>query len=123
MRRVWVAAALAFLVGACSDAGAGDAEATNPTVEIPDDATFCSVFTGQYREALGNAVPVSDPAFVERTSEIVAWAQVLATLAPDEIADEAQDNLGYHRAQAAITSAADFIPGSNALHEWANGNC
>jgi hypothetical protein len=123
MSRMWVAAALVLLVAACSDSGTGDVEATDVTVAVPADATFCSVFTGEYREALSNAVPVTDPAFAERTAEIVAWAEVLAALAPDEITDEARDNLGYHRAQAATASAAEFIPGSNAMHEWANGNC
>jgi hypothetical protein len=123
MGRMWIAAALVLLVAACSDSGTADVEAMDVTVAVPGDATFCSVFTGEYREALSSAVPVTDPAFAERTAEIVAWAEVLAALAPDEITDEARDNLGYHRAQAAIASAAEYIPGSNAMHEWANANC
>jgi hypothetical protein len=92
-------------------------------IDVADDATFCSVFDGEYRSALNAAVPITDAAFAERTGEIVAWAEVLVDLAPAEIASEATDNLEYHRAQAAVESAADHIPGSNAMHQWGNENC
>jgi hypothetical protein len=108
-------AVLALFFAACGD--------DDISVAIPEGATFCSIFDGEYREALENAVPVGDDAFGEATSEIVAWAEVLADLAPAEIADEAQDNLRYHEAQAAVESAAEFIPGSNAMHAWANERC
>jgi hypothetical protein len=123
MRRGWTAVALALLVAAC---GGGDPTGTDPvddTVMLPETADFCSVFNGEYDEALRRAVPVGDPAFEERASAIVAWAEALATLAPEEIVDEARDNLSYHEALAAIESAAEFIPGSNAMHAWAVDNC
>jgi len=123
MGRIWVAAVLALLVVACGGDEIADVGAAEITVAVPDGADFCSVFTGEYDAALGNAVPVTDEAFAERTAVIVVWAEVLVTFAPDEIAEEAQANLDYHRAQAAIESAAEFIPGSNAMHEWARSNC
>jgi hypothetical protein len=123
MGRIWAATALVLLVAACGGDETAGVDAVDVTVAVPDGADFCSIFSGEYDEALGNAVPVTDEAFTERTAVIVVWAEALATLAPDEIADEAQDNLDYHRAQAAIESAAEFIPGSNAMHEWARSNC
>ena len=117
MRYPVVMLALALLVG-CSDS-----DGSGGGIDVPDDATFCSVFSGEYRQALDDAVPVTDDAFSERIGAIVAWAEVLVRLAPEELAGEAADNLKYHQAQAAVRSAADFIPGSNAMHAWANVNC
>lgn len=106
---------LAVALGGCGDDGA--------EIEVPEDATFCSVFSGEYRTAVNDAVPITDDRFGERTAAIVAWAEVLVDLAPPELASEAADNLSYHQAQAAVESAAEFIPGSNAMHAWANSNC
>jgi hypothetical protein len=92
-------------------------------VEVPDDATFCSVFEGEYGAALAAAVPITDDGFAESVGQIVAWAQVLVDLAPGEIREHAQANLEYHKAQAAIRSASEFIPGSSAMHEWGNSQC
>ncbi len=92
-------------------------------VEIPDGATFCSVFDGEYTSALDDAVPITDDGFGESTARIVAWAEVLLTLAPDEIITQAEDNLRLHEAHAAVKSASDFIPGSNEMHAWAWDNC
>ena len=109
-----VLVALAF--SAC-----GDAESVS--VEVPDDATFCSVFFGEYEAALDDAVPITDDGFGGATARIVAWAEVLVSLAPAEIGAQADDNLRYHRAQAELRSAAEFIPGSNEMHAWADANC
>ena len=117
MHRLIGIAALALVAGACS--GAGDAV----VVSVPADATFCSVFDGEYRTALQAAVPITDPSFDERAGEIVAWAEVLADLAPEDVAEFATDNVAYHRAQAEKRTAAPFIAGSNALHEFANASC
>lgn len=114
---------LLMVVGLALAGCAGDDRQTVGSVEVPQGATFCSIFNGQYREALGNAVPITDEAFEETIGEIVAWADVLVPLAPEEIAEEASDNLRYHQAQAAVSSAAAFIPGSNAMHAWANEHC
>ncbi len=102
----------------CGDDGAG-----TTSVEVPDDATFCSVFLDQYQEALDDAVPITDDAFGETTALIAAWAEVLLSLAPAEIVGQAGDNLEYHEAQAAVRSASDFISGSNEMHAWAYTNC
>lgn len=117
MHRLIGIAVLALVAGACS--GAGDAV----VVSVPADATFCSVFDGEYRTALQAAVPITDPSFDERAGEIVAWAEVLADLAPEDVAEFATDNVAYHRAQAEKRTAAPFIAGSNALHEFANASC
>lgn len=93
------------------------------SVAVPDGATFCSVFLGEYRDALADAVPITDDGFAARIGAIVGWAIVLDDLAPAEIADPATDNLNMHRAQQAVQSAADFIPGSNQMHAWANTDC
>ena len=123
MIRTCAAVALALVVASCGGDGATSGDVADPTVEVADGADFCSVFGGEYAEALGNAVPITDEAFEETTALIVAWAEALAALAPEAIAEEAQDNLRYHRAQAAKVSAAEFVAGSNAMHEWARGNC
>jgi hypothetical protein len=108
--------ALMLGVGACADS-------TAVTIEVPEGATFCSVFQGEYAEALGAAVPVTDEGFNEAATLIVAWAEVLADLAPGGVAADAADNVRYHRAQADLRSAAEFIPGSNAMHAWSAANC
>lgn len=104
-------------------AACGDDDTATVSVEVPDGATFCSVFLDQYEAAVDDAVPITDDAFDERIARIVAWADVLRSLAPDEIAAQAEDNLRYHEAQAAVRSASDFIPGSNDMHAWAWDNC
>ncbi len=121
MRRT--AAAVLALVAAAAACGDSGADGEPVSVQAPADATFCSVFTGEYRAALGDAVPVTEDGFEASAQRIVAWAGVLDDLAPEEIAALARANLQYHQAQAAKRSAADFIPDSNAMHEWANGNC
>lgn len=109
-----------LLVGTLLAGGCGD---DGTAIEVAEDATFCSVFAGQYRQALDAAVPITDEGFSTATDELAAWAQVLVDLAPSEIEAEAQDNLQMHLAQAEVESAAEFIPGSNAMHAWANTNC
>jgi hypothetical protein len=115
MRSITALLLTASVLPACGD----DA----PVIAVPSDATFCSVFDGQYRDALAAAVPVTDSGFGESTALLVAWAEVLVDLAPGAIAAEAADNLEYHRAHAAVESASAFITGSNAMHQWANQNC
>ena len=112
-----------IVVGLLVLTSCGDDDSATVAVEVPDGATFCSVFLDQYKAALGNAVPITDDAFDDRIGQIVAWAEVLLDLAPDEMATQAEDNLEYHLAQAAVKSASDFIPGSNEMHAWANTNC
>jgi len=107
---------VAVAISACGGGG-------SVAVDIPDDATFCSVFSGEYKAALSDAVPATDDGFGAASARINAWAEVLVSLAPDEIAVEAADNLSYHQAQADLLSAAAFIPGSNEMHAWANANC
>lgn len=119
MRRRLTASAL---ICAALAASCGDGRSTT-TIEVPEGATFCSLYAGEYREALDAAVPVTDDGFTESSTLIAAWAEALAALAPPEIAGQAQDNYRYHLALAEIRSAADFIPGSNAMHEWARSNC
>ena len=94
-----------------------------PVIAVPSDASFCSVFAGEYQAALAAAVPVTEEGFAESASLLVTWAEVLVDLAPGEITDEAVDNLEYHRAQAAVQSASEFISGSNSMHEWARDQC
>jgi hypothetical protein len=72
---------------------------------------------------VSDAVPATDDGFDAASARITAWAEVLVSLAPEEIGAQAQDNLAYHRAQAELRSAAGFIPGSNEMHAWANANC
>lgn len=112
-----------FVALVATGCGSGADVGSRSEATPPEGATFCSVFHDQYREALADAVPITDDAFSESTAEIVVWAEVLASLAPQEIAAEAADNVRYHRAQAEVSSASDFIPGSNAMHAWANENC
>jgi hypothetical protein len=51
-----LATVLMFSVASCGDDdGGGDAAAT---IDVPSDATFCSIFLGEYRAALDAAVPV-----------------------------------------------------------------
>ena len=114
---------LGVLVLLAALAATACAGAESVAVEIPDDATFCSVFLGEYTAALSDAVPVTDGGFDAASSRVAAWAEILASLAPAEIGDQANDNLRYHRAQAELRSAADFIPGSNEMHAWAAANC
>lgn len=116
---LWLWAAILVVASGC---GGGDSS-PSVAVDIPANATFCSVFTGEYRTALANAVPITDAGFEEQSATISAWARVLRDLAPTEIAELADDNLKYHEAQANVESAADFIPGSNEMHTWANANC
>ncbi len=111
--------ALSVAAAAC---GGGDSSGP-AAVTPPPGATFCSVFTGEYADALADAVPITDDGFEASIGEIVAWAAVLTELAPAEISSQAADNLAMHRAQAAVKSAAEFIPGSNEMHAWANENC
>ena len=111
------------IVGLLVLASCGDDDVETAAVQVPDGATFCSVFDGDYSEALNDAVPITDEGFAESTARIVAWAEVLLALAPGEITAQAEDNLEYHQAQAAVKSAADFIPGSNEMHAWARDNC
>jgi len=107
-----------LVLGAC-----GDDDTSVASADVPEGATFCSVFEGEYRTALAEAVPITDDAFGERIGVIVAWAEALVELAPAELADDAADNLSMHQAQEAVQSAAEFIPGSNEMHAWANTNC
>lgn len=113
-----IVASCSFAVG-CG----GGSESSPPSLDVPEGATFCSVFDGEYATALAASVPVTDPTFQERAQATLAWSEILRDLAPPEIADQAEDNVSYHRAQAALRSAADFIPGSNDMHAWAHANC
>ncbi|NQV06338.1 hypothetical protein HQ535_07290 [bacterium] len=117
MRNWLMVVVVALLLAGCGDGG------TETSIEVRENATFCSVFDGGYSTALSEAVPITDDSFNDRIGHIVAWAGVLVDLAPDEIASEAGDNLKYHEAQAAVESATDFIPGSNAMHAWAHDSC
>ncbi len=110
-----------ILVGAVAISACGGVESV--AVDVPDDATFCSVFLGEYKAALSDAVAASDGGFDAASARINAWAEVLVSLAPFGIGDQATDNLLYHQAQADLRSAAAFIPGSNEMHAWANANC
>jgi len=101
----------------------GDDDQAVVDVQAPEGATFCSVYEGEYQTARDGAVPITESGFAEAGAEIVAWARVLASLAPAEITDLAAANLGYHEAQLAVQSASDFIPGSNDMHAWARANC
>lgn len=106
--------ALGFAAVSCGDDDAGSG------VDIPESATFCSVFTGEWRDAI-NASPVADPTALERAAH---WSEVLAALAPDEIATEARDHARYARglAEGATPSEAQQA-GSRAFIEWAGDNC
>jgi ABC-type glycerol-3-phosphate transport system substrate-binding protein len=115
--RIRAALVVVAVLAACSGTG------SSSDVTAPEGATFCSVFEGEYQTALSNAVPVTDDAFDERADELVVWAEILSELAPDDLAAEADDNVGYHRAQREGRSAADFVAGSNALHAYARANC
>ncbi len=117
-----VLAGTLFLAATACGGDDTDSEAA-VSVEVPDDATFCSVFSGQYRSALDAAVPATDAGFDDSSATITAWAEVLNNLAPTEIGDQAEANVGYHRAQQNKQSASDFVPGSNEMHEWADSNC
>ncbi len=129
MRGFLVVAAVsgALLLGGCGDDesssdASGDSGGSGG-VEIPEGATFCSVFDGEYAEALSNAVPATDDGFQDAADAITEWAMVLQQLAPADVADLAQANVDYHRAQANMESASDFIPQSNEFATWARGNC
>jgi hypothetical protein len=105
---------LGFVVVSC---GGDDARGG---VDIPEGATFCSVFTGEWRDAV-NASPVVDPDAPERAAH---RSEVLAALAPDEIAVEAQHHARYARDLAnGATSSGDTLTGSGAFIEWAGENC
>lgn len=124
MRRiisVLVVAAVSLLMTGCGD---GDSSASESvSVDVPTGSTFCSVFNGEYGNALSNAVPATESGFQESADTITTWARVLQDLAPTEIAALADDNTRYHEAQAQKKSASAFIPGSNEMHNWARGNC
>ena len=109
------------LVAAVAISACGGGESV--AVDVPDDATFCSVFLGEYKAALSDAVAATDAGFDAASARINAWAEVLVSLAPEEIGVQAKDNLLYHQAQADLLSAAAFIPGSNEMHAWANATC
>ena len=111
--------AVALLAGACGD----DSSDATAAVFAPEGATFCSVFLGEYRDAVESSVPGTDDGHEEAVANIAAWAEVLRDLAPAEIGDLAQDNLSMHEAQRDRVSAADFISGSNQMHAWAFSNC
>ena len=115
-----LAGVLMFFAASCGDDSGGDAA---PTIDVPSDATFCSVFLGGYQSALDDAVPATDSGFDESAATITAWAEALRDLAPAEIAAEAEANVGYHQAQQDKQSASDFIPGSNDMHAWAYSSC
>ena len=106
-----------LMIAAC---GSGDDGAD---ITVPEGATFCSVFQGEYRAALDGAVPATDERFGERAATIAAWAEILWGLAPDEVSDDAMANLQYHEAQLDRVSAAEHIAGSNDMHAWAQANC
>jgi len=110
-----------LLVAALAISACGGAESVD--VDVPDDATFCSVFSGEYKAALSDAVPATDAGFGAASARINDWAKVLVSLAPGELRVQAEDNLSYHQAQTELRSAAAFIPGSNEMHAWANANC
>ena len=109
------------LVAAVAISACGGGESV--AVDVPDDATFCSVFLGEYKAALSDALPATDDGFGAASARLNAWAEVLVSLAPEEIGVQAKDNLLYHQAQADLLSAAAFIAGSNEMHAWANANC
>ena len=114
-RQLAAVVVLGLVVAAC---GGDDSEGVS--VDIPEGATFCSVFNGEYRQALVTS-PVADPSAAER---LVSWAEVLAALAPAEIVSEANDNARYSRDIADGVSPDDsVVAGSVAFHEWAGGNC
>lgn len=102
--------------------GCGDDEVV-VEAQAPAGATFCSVYQGEYQSALDGAVPITDSGFAAAGAEIVAWAKILESLAPAEVADLATANLGYHEAQQAVESSSEFIQGSNDMHAWARANC
>ena len=114
-RFVAVVVVLGLMVAAC---GGDDSE--RGAVDIPEGATFCSVFNGEYRQTLQTS-PVADPTAAER---LVGWAEVLAALAPAEIVRQANDNARYARDIAEGVSPEDsVVAGSTAFHEWAGENC
>lgn len=116
LRRVSTAAVVVgtLLLGACG--GGGDDAGS---VSVPEGATFCSVFTGEYRDAL-MASPVADES---APSELLTWAEVLVALAPDEVADAARDNLRFIEAFTSGASPDEFSDGSYEFHEWGGAHC
>lgn len=111
-----VTLAMVAVAGSCS-------EERSTRIEVPANATFCDIYSGEYRRALGEAVPITDDRFTERAEAIAAWAGVLLDLAPAEILEQATSNLRYHEAQLDRVSAAEHIEGSNEMHAWAQANC
>lgn len=109
-----------LVAGACGD---DSGRAPTVTAQVRAGAAFCSVYAIEYKGALNAAVPATHPGFDEAAQAIVAWANVLDDLALPEVVAQAKDNVRYHQAQADKVSAADFIPGSNAMHAWAAENC
>lgn len=89
------------------------------SVSVPEGATFCSVFTGEYRDAL-TASPVADES---AASELAKWAEVLVVLAPAEIAEAARDNLEFIKAFTSGDSPEEFADGSFEFNEWAGSTC
>jgi len=119
-------AAASLAIAGCGgddDAGGDDASPSAITVEVPEGATFCSVFTDGYRPSIDAAVPFGDPEFTAAAGATLAWAHVLQDLAPAELAAQAEANVQYHLAQIEVRSASDFIPLSNELSEYGFENC
>ena len=115
--RAWVMVLL-FMGLALSGCNGGDD--TEDSVDIPEGATFCSVYNGEYRQAL-NVSPVADPT---AAATVASWAEVLAALAPSEIASAAEDNAQYAKDVAGGVSPSDSVTsGSVAFHDWTEGNC
>jgi hypothetical protein len=111
--RAIVVVAGTLMLGACG--GGADSD----SVAVPEGATFCSVFTGEYRDALMTS-PLADES---AGPELLKWAEVLVELAPDEIADEAADNVRFIEAFTSGASPDEFADGSFEFNEWGGANC
>lgn len=127
MQRAVAAGAVATtltVAGACSDDGGGDG--IQAGIEVPDDATFCSVFDSEFADALDAAYAAGArdyDAGVEALGAVIDWANVLVDLAPEEIVESAEGNVAYFEAQRDGTSVADHVEASNDIGRYVGENC
>ena len=123
-RSVAAAVAVIALLSACGsdDSGEPSDAAQNAQsddgggVEVPQGATLCSVYAGEYRSILDNPTPFGEDGWDDEAAELVELAMVLEELAPPEQAGPAEANVSYFQALANVESASEFVPDSNAFN-------
>lgn len=119
-----IAVVTALAATACGGSDDSTADTTNDTtVEVPDGATLCGVYTDEYKVIVDSPTPFGEDGWEDEAQELLRLAGVLEQLAPADQAADASANVGYFQALADVESASESIEGSNAFNLYLVETC